>query len=41
MKNSLRKLQLVELEILENFIKICEENDLKYFLMGRVTYRVY
>ena len=30
----LRKLQLVELKIMKRFAKICEENDLRYFLLG-------
>ena len=31
---NLRKLQLQELEILKEFIKICEENNLKYYVIG-------
>lgn len=30
----LRQLQLVELDILKEVAKLCEENDLRYFLMG-------
>lgn len=30
----LRKLQLSELEILKKFLKICEENNLRYFILG-------
>ncbi|MBR4173855.1 MAG: LicD family protein [Lachnospiraceae bacterium] len=33
-QNTLRKLQLTQLSILKDFVKICEENDLKYFLDG-------
>ena len=32
--DSLRKLQLVELGILKKFIKICEKNNLRYYLCG-------
>jgi len=34
MNEKLRKLQLAELEILKVFIKVCEENGLKYYLIG-------
>ncbi|MBD3107613.1 LicD family protein [Bacillus sp. AGMB 02131] len=34
MSTPLRELQLVELEILKDVVKICEENNLRYFLMG-------
>lgn len=30
----IRKLQLIELNILKHFAKICEENNLRYFLIG-------
>lgn len=33
-KNDLRKLQLEELKILEEFIKVCNENNLKYYMLG-------
>ena len=33
-KNDLRKLQLEELQILEEFIKVCNENNLKYYMLG-------
>ena len=32
--SNLRKLQLEELKILKMFKKICEENDLRYYLLG-------
>lgn len=32
--NDIRRLQLEELEILKYFIKVCEENGLRYFLLG-------
>ena len=31
-QNTLRKLQLTQLSILKEFVRICEENDLRYFL---------
>lgn len=34
MENSLRKLQLAELEILKYFIKICQDNNLRYYMLG-------
>ena len=34
MNPKIRELQLEELDILKAFIKICEENNLKYYLMG-------
>ena len=34
MEKYVRKLQLVELEILEEVDRICQENDIKYFLCG-------
>lgn len=33
-KETLRKIQKIELMILKDFIKICEDNDLEYFLYG-------
>ena len=33
-KKVLKKLQNIELEILKDFIKICEENNLEYFMVG-------
>lgn len=32
--DDLRKLQLIELDILKTFIRICDENELKYYLMA-------
>ena len=32
--NDLRKLQLEELSILKEFVRICEENNLRYYLLG-------
>lgn len=32
--NKLRQLQLVELEMLKEIIKICDENNIRYYLMG-------
>ncbi len=34
MDNKLRELQLKELDILKEFIKVCENNNLKYYLTG-------
>jgi lipopolysaccharide cholinephosphotransferase len=34
MDNRLRKIQLLELEILKDIDTICEENDLKYYMVG-------
>ncbi len=34
MDDALRKLQLTELEILDEFVRICEENGLRYYLIG-------
>ena len=34
MENNLRKLQLVELEILKKVVEICEKNNLNYYLIG-------
>ena len=32
--NPLRKLQLAELEILKFLVKICEENNIRYYISG-------
>lgn len=34
MDDKLRQLQLVELEILDEFVRICEKNNLRYYLVG-------
>ena len=33
-ENSLRKLQIVELDLIKSFVKICNDNDLQYYMIG-------